>query len=378
MLPARQSHRACLADVLPSCLAALDGAANPLALGPVDAAVVVLADGLGNAALRARAGHARTLTRGLVKADVLVSGFPSTTAAAIASFATGVLPGEHGLVGYTVLDPANDRVVNQLSGWDEHLEPDTWQRSRTQFERAREHGIGAYSVGPTRYASTGYTRAVLRGSEYVPAGDIGDRFAVASAVLDRDPRSLVYVYVPELDVAAHASGWESDRWLAALEALDAAVAAFSASRGARQGLLVTADHGMLDVPPTSHVLFDSEPDLVAGVRHVAGDPRCLQLHLEPGASPGDVERLAGAWRDAEGGRSFIATRDEAIDSGWFGDVAAEVRPRMGDVFVAARARIAYYDSRETNPGPRRMVGQHGSLSPEELQVPLVRLGAFAR
>jgi hypothetical protein len=378
MLPARQSHRASLADVLPSCLAALGSADNPLSLGPVDAAIVVLADGLGNAALRARAGHARALTRSLTKADVLVSGFPSTTAAAIASFATGVLPGEHGLVGYTVLDDANDRVVNQLSGWDDRLDPATWQRSRTQFESAREQGIGAFSVGPARYAHSGYTSAVLRGSEYAVAGDIADRFTVARAVLDRNPRALIYVYVPELDVAAHAFGWESDRWLAALEALDAGVASFAGTLGPRQGLLVTADHGVVDVPHSSHVLFDTEPQLVTGVRHIAGDPRCLQLHLEPGASAEDMERLAGAWRDAEGSRSYVATRDEAIASGWFGDVAPEVRRRMGDVFVAARARIAYYDSRDVNPGPRRMIGQHGSFSPEELLVPLVRLGAFAR
>ena len=378
MLPARQSHRTSLADVLPSSLAALRSAANPLDLPGVDAAIIVLVDGLGSAALRARAGHARTLARRLGKPDVLVSGFPTTTATALASLATGTRAGEHGLVGFTVLDAANDRVVNQLSGWDDRLDPATWQRSATVFERAEESGIAAVSVGPARYRNSGFTRAVLRGSTYTDAAEISERFAAAREILDTTRHALVYVYVPELDVAAHAHGWESDHWLAALESLDAALAELSASLGPRQGLLLTADHGVLDVPERSHVLFDENPALVAGVRHVAGDPRCLQLHLEPDHSPANLDRLARSWRDGEGGRAWIATRQEAISADWFGNVHPEVYPRLGDLFVAARARIAYYDSRDPNPGPRRMIGQHGSLSPEELHVPLLRYGAFER
>jgi hypothetical protein len=83
-------------------------------------------------------------------------------------------------------------------------------------------------------------------------------------------------------------------------------------------------------------------------------------------------------RGARRRRAWIVDRDEAIASGWFGDVHPEARGRIGDVLVAARGLIAYYDSRDPNPGPRRMIGQHGSLTPEELLVPLVRLGAYER
>ncbi len=71
------------------------------------------------------------------------------------------------------------------------------------------------------------------------------------------------------------------------------------------------------------------------------------------------------------------TRDEAIEAGLFGPVDDEVRPRIGEVVVAARGRFAYYDDREADKRPQRMVGQHGSLTDEERTVPLLRLGAFA-
>ena len=84
------------------------------------------------------------------------------------------------------------------------------------------------------------------------------------------------------------------------------------------------------------------------------------------------------WQRREGHRSWVLSRDEAIVADLFGDVAPEVAPRIGDVLVAARAHIAYYDDRLQDKRAQLMVGQHGSLTDEERTVPLVRLGAFAR
>lgn len=72
------------------------------------------------------------------------------------------------------------------------------------------------------------------------------------------------------------------------------------------------------------------------------------------------------------------TRHEAIDLGLFGAVQPEVLPRIGDVLIAARGRVAYYDDRLDDRSAQRMVGQHGSLTLEETVVPLLRAGAFAR
>lgn len=379
MLPAPYSSGPSLADVLPSSLRAVQGEGNTLELPAVERAVVILVDGLGAAALRARAGHARYLAPRLTKRSVIESGFPTTTAAALATLCTGVAPGRHGMVGYRVRDASNDRTVNQLNGWDARLDPATWQRCRTVFETAAHAGVPSYAIGRAKHADSGFTRAVLRGAQYVPGQRIADRFAAAREILHRGGPALVYLYVHELDVAAHAYGWESAQWLAQLETLDAEVAAFGAGLAAGEGAILTADHGVLDVPASAQVLFDTVPGLLDGVRHVGGEPRCLQLYLEPDAAPGcAAELLADTWRQAEGARAWVATRAEAIEAGWFGPhVHPEVLPRIGDVIVAARKRITYYDSRAV-ASSRAMIGQHGSLSAEETRVPLVRLGAFER
>ncbi len=378
MLPTRQPDELTLADVLPSCVRSFDGEPNRLDLPAAERIAVVLVDGLGAAALRARAGHARMLSTAMTKRSTLASGFPTTTAAALASLTTGGTPGEHGIVGYSALVPAAGAVLNQLSGWSERMDPATWQRLPTVFEGLREAGIPSNTIGPVKYADSGLTHAILRGADYVSAGTIAERFAAARRLFDEGGRRLVYLYVPELDQLAHAKGWESDRWLATLETLDAEYGRFAASLRASEGLLLTADHGVVDVPATGHVLFGGVAELVEGVAHVGGDPRCLQLYLGAQATRDARGRLAEAWRRSEGGRAWIATREEAIAAGWFGRVDPEVEPRIGDVIVAARKLVAYYDGRGNDKTGQSMIGQHGSMTPEETIVPLVRAGVFAR
>lgn len=378
MLPAPKTDALSLADVLPSCLAAIFGDANRLGLPRVDRAVVVLVDGLGALALKARSGHARTLAGAITKAGIIDSGFPTTTAAALATLTTGTQPGQHGLVGYTVLDTVNDRMIKQLSGWDAALDPGVWQSMPTVFEGAASAGLDAVAIAPERYRGTGFTHGVLRGARFVGGNTIAERVGHTIEWLRGGTSGIAYVYIPEVDMAGHANGLDSTEWTDRLEVVDAAVRELAAALGPADGLIVTADHGVLDIAEHGHIHIDASPELLDGVRFIAGEPRCLQLHFAPDASAATRDATVAAWRAAESGRAWIATRDEAIDAGWFGPVRPEVAPRIGDVLVAARKAVAYYDSRTIVLGSHGMIGQHGSWSTDELKIPLLRYGAFAR
>jgi len=376
MLPGPVVGAVSLADVLRDCLGAVTGQPTRLGLRGVDRAAVVLLDGLGAESLRARAGHARTLAGAMAtRADVLATGVPTTTAAALASLTTGAPPGEHGMVGYAVLDPLRDRVVNQLRGWDDGLLPADWQRRPTLFERATAAGLGAVAVGADRYRESGFTGAVLRGARYVGARSLEDRLtALGEALADRSWRGIAYCYLAELDMAGHDQGWQSDAWADALERIDAGVADLARGLGAGAGVLVTADHGMVDVPERGRLVVEDGSPLWAGVRRLAGEHRLLHLHADAGTS---ATELAERWRDAVGGESWVATRDEAIAAGWFGPVDPEVLPRIGDVLVATRKAVAYYTEAAIAGSAGRMVGQHGSWTDAETRVPLLRFGAFS-
>lgn len=376
MLPGPADGAVSLADVLRDSLSAVVGGSRRLALAPVDRAAVIMIDGLGAENLRARTGHARTLAAALrTRADVIATGAPTTTAAALATLTTGVRPGTHGLVSYTALEPVSDRVVNQLRGWDDGSLPPDWLRSPTVFEAAGAAGVEARIFGAERYRSSGFTGAVLRGADYVPARTIEDRFeAMGEALADRSWRGIAYLYVAELDMAAHDEGWESDAWASALERVDAAVTALTRRLDARTGAILTADHGIVDVAESRRIVIGDASPLWSGVRHVAGEHRLLHLHLEQDVDPAVV---ATAWLDARGADAWVATRHEAIDAGWFGEVDPAVLPRIGDVLVAARKAVAYYTESAFAGSAGRMVGQHGSWTDAETRVPLLRFGAFA-
>ena len=168
ILPSESPAARSVVGVADDVFAALRG--DSATLPRAESVVLVLIDGLGAISLRAHAGHARALTAGMAKKDVAHSVFPSTTAAALTSILTGVWPGEHGLVGYSVLDPAQDALVNQLTGWEsEGIDPATWQAAPTIFERARAEGRPTFAVGVAAYAGSGFTRATLRGADFVAA-----------------------------------------------------------------------------------------------------------------------------------------------------------------------------------------------------------------
>ncbi len=334
------------------------GEQNPLRLPRVAGAVVLLVDGLGSAQLGQRAGHARALAA--APGGSLDAGFPSTTAVALASLTTGALAGAHGIVGYDALVPGAG-VRNQLRDWGGAMDPARWQRLPTVFE-----STPSVAIGEPRHAFGGFTNAVLRGAEFRGGRSMADRFALAEQAARE--RALVYLYVPELDRAGHDRGWQSAEWIDALEELDGLTAQLAASLRRDVGLIVTADHGMVDVEASAHRIVP--PALLERVVHVAGEPRCLQLHVE-----GDADAAADGWRAWLGDGAWVATRQQVIDSGWLGDVHPDVMPRLGDVFVAVRGRTAIYVDAD-DPG-RGMVGQHGSLTPDELRVPLRRFGGFA-
>ena len=366
-----------VAEVLTSAAASLGvpGFENRLTLPASRRVCVVLADGLGRNLLKQKSAHTPFLRsvmqsgQGRVPVS-LDSAFPSTTAASLASFGTGLAAGQHGMVGYDVLDPDQDRVVNMLGGWDAGVDPQVWQPFPTVFERAAEH-VDVVTVSLPQFGDSAMTRAALRGGRHVTATTSHARTAAAAEAMAGAGSSLMYFYVNELDKAGHRHGCESPQWEHQLEELDATVKRLSATLPAGTTILLTADHGMIDVPESRRIDYSADPALIAGVRHTAGEPRMVHLYLEePEGDAGSV-RLIDAWRARFGERIWAFTREEAISAGLFGEVRAEAAPRIGDVMIAAREPLAFYDTRRVRPTALEVVGQHGSLTKAEREVPLL-------
>lgn len=360
-----------LADLLPAVVRSLDGVATdggPLALPTAPRACVLLVDGLGDLLLRERAGHAPFLRAQLERTGTLTAGFPTTTATSMGSLGTGLPPGSHGLVGYEVLVPEQDALLNELS-WEPPVDPRRWQPETTVFQHAVAAGVEVVRVGPGFFDGSGLTEAALRGGRFVAAESLDDRVDAALAALRAAPRTLVYVYWGDVDKVGHVSGCGSWEWGEELAKVDLAIRRLAAGLPRDALLHVTADHGMVDVPHHQRIDLAHDPELAAGVRHAGGEPRCPQLYCEPGRADDVLAR----WSQRLAGRATVASRQQAVAAGWFGAVRPHVGPRIGDVVVVCEPGLAVVDSRRMRPALLSLVGLHGAMTPQESLVPLLTL-----
>ena len=363
-----------LADVLPSVAVSLGvpwrgaTASDGFAFPPTRRAVVVLVDGLGHDLLARRAGHAPWLRSRLPTTRRVASGFPSTTATSMGTFGTGLAAGAHGLLGYEVLVPGADRMLNELS-WEDGPDPRTWQPHETVFEAAERSGVEVVRVGPAYFDGSGLTNAALRGGRFVAGVSLESRVDATLAAVRSAPRTLVYLYWGELDKVGHVHGCDSWQWGEELESIDRELGRLSARLPADCSLTVTADHGMVDAPHELRLDVAHLPVLAAGVRHVSLEARAPQLYVEAGAAA-DVR---AAWSEVLGDRAIVQSREEAVAAGWFGAVSPQNLPRIGDVVVAMRGRFAVVDSRRARPELLALLGLHGSLSDDEVSVPVVHV-----
>ena len=365
-----------LGELIPSLLSSLGvaGFANPLLIEPVARVCLLLVDGLGWELLRGNAAAAPFLNS--IAQEPLTAGFPATTAASLSSLAIGVPPGEHGLVGYTMALPGYDRAFNTLT-WSlyglgprvdlaEALVPESFQPLPTLAERAAAAGMPIHHLGPAFHERSALTRAIGRGERF-HAADSLEALADGALRLLNAPRTFVFGYHPRLDAAGHVNGVASQPWKDELVAVDHAVRQLAEQLPADSLLVVTGDHGMVDLQPGERLDLADHPDIAAGVRILGGEARARYV----GTVPGATDDVLAAWRSTLGDRMWIWSTEEAIATGIFGPrVSDRARERMGDMVAAAYGRVGIVE-RSIDPAQARLVGHHGSLTPAEQLVPLL-------
>ena len=218
---------------------------------------------------------------------------------------------------------------------------------------------------------TGMTRAVFRGGRYRPAFSLGDLAQESVLALRAGSRSFVYSYNPELDATGHARGIDSEGWRLQLTHVDRLAADVASRLPSDSALIVTGDHGMVDLRADQRIDTADRPRLRHGVRFLGGEPRARHVYTRPGAE----REVLAAWREEVGDRMWVVSREEAIVSGWFGPAVADrFRARIGDVIAAAHGPIGIVE-RDVASVEAQLIGHHGSMTADEQLVPFLLIRA---
>ena len=329
--------------------------------------VFVIVDGLGDNYLQAN-GAGGVLARH--RRGAISAVFPSTTATAITASFTGATPLEHGLTGWFTYFPEAGCVGAPLPF----------------LRRGEKATLG---VAPARIFTEPSLFDTLADRVIVVSWDAivestynvfhcgrAERRAYASlegfveqtvaAVKSGPQRKYIYAYWPEFDALSHRHGVGSAEVRAHFDALDAAFGELLGRLAGSDTLLVlSADHGFVDVPPAE--IVDLPAALSAQLRFpLCGERRVAFCHVQ------DEKRFLADARSFLGERAEVRPSRELADEGWFGTGRPQPHfaQRIGDVALLMRGRGAVKD---WVPGESRHlhIGDHGGTSEDEMRIPLV-------
>ncbi len=336
----------------------------PAAARRADQVILLVVDGLGWLQMEERRHLMPRLSQ--MSGGAITSVVPSTTAAALTSIVVGAPPSSHGIVGYRVVveGPSGPEVMNVLK-W-RTASGDARQIADPRIFQVLEpfSGQPVPVVSKADFAGTAFTEAHQRGALQVGWFQASS-LAVEVRGLVASGERLVYAYYDGVDRIAHIRGF-GDHYDAELVALDRIVGDLIDHLPKGVALVVTADHGQVEIGSKA---VELAPRLVDEVSMVSGEARFRWLHTKSDGDHG-TERLAKLARDIYGHQAWVATLDQVDAEGWLGGpLRPEFRARLGDVALVPFEPVAYLDRAEA--GDFKLACRHGSLTPEEMLVPLV-------
>ena len=172
----------------------------------------------------------------------------------------------------------------------------------------------------------------------------------------------MHAYYPGIDKIAHERGF-GEFYDAELACADRMVDDMLDRLPRDTVVLVTADHGQVEVG--DRLLYPSD-DVLRLLELQSGEGRMRWMHARPGAE----EELFEAACEEFGDVAWVRRRSEVIEEGWFGPhFPAPMSGRLGDVVIAPFAPVSLFE--EADSGPFNLICRHGSLTEDEVLVPLI-------
>jgi hypothetical protein len=332
--------------------------------------LLVLLDAFGARFLERHDDH--PLLRGLDAVHPLATQFPSTTTAHVTTLHTGLPVGAHGLYEWNVLEPALGRIVTPLrcafagdrhgdglleAGFDvARLLPD----APTFYERLGARGVPSLLAQPASFSPSTFDGIAARGATLRPYRDLEAAVRDAVRSLAAVERGYAYVYFDGIDASGHVNGPSSRAFTAAcLAALDAVRSGLG--RASDLHVLVTADHGQVDVDPRTTIWLDDLHPPLAGLElRPAGSSRDVFLHVPDR----EVDGVLAALRPHV---EAVPVADLLADGAFGRDVGPALLDRLGTVCVLPPpGRTAWLRSAvDVQKGFR---GHHGGRTPDETRT----------
>jgi predicted AlkP superfamily pyrophosphatase or phosphodiesterase len=318
----------------------------------------------------------------------LTSQFPSTTAAHMTTLCANQTVGEHGIYEWFMYEPLLERVVAPLlytlagdkKGGPLALEPALFFPEGQLFKELKRHNIRCTVFQQEMIAHSIYSKWMFDGAERI----VYKSWPQALRLLKEHWRlpGFFYLYFGEFDTEAHHHGTSSPEVAQALDRcfIELEAALMSGLLPESTALIVTADHGMIDINPATTIYLNQKfPGLEHKLKkgadgHVlspAGSCRDYFLHVQPSHLEEVLSELKVGLQEV----AWVTLTSDLIEQGFFGPkgVSDRCKERMGDIAMIAKGSnsIWWY---EKDRFEQKLHAMHGGLTPDELETIFLFLG----
>lgn len=312
----------------------------------------------------------RIRNAGQATAIKTTSVFPSTTATALVSLASGLKPGEHGVIGYKALYKEAGALIKPLESTyaSSNRENQLWQigamkemfHINTIFEKLKKKHIKSSVILPSFLVGSGYSEMIFSGAtQLFGYKDIWEALFLYKTELENTRSKFVYFYTPFIDSIEHAYGNEHEVSIEAADFIFNRVMSITKKHTQKVTGIVTSDHG--------HITLSGEVDF--------HKDKALMNKLD---LPPYGDGRAPLFRSRYNPRKELAKYNLKIfDSKdfkpLFGRVDKTIEELMPDFVGAPLDSKSYNYDYELNPKKpkHQMKSNHGGLSPEEMEIPIV-------
>ncbi len=301
--------------------------------------------------------------------------FPSTTACAVTSLVTGEWPGVHGLTGWFTYLPDRERTVVVLPFVERGTEKPLGELNITMSSIVTSRSLfsqlecAVRTFLPHHLKRGEYSRWAHGSSEVVGYRTISSGLAAAADYLrEAEGPTFSFFYIPDMDTAQHEQGTAGVRVKRLVRNLDAALLDLRAQLGDEVCMVVTADHGLVDVPSGRQFhLSEEDPLLRYLVAPPAGEAAMPVFHVREGLEKKFEEFFTSSY----GALMQLISIPDAEALGLFGadGISPVMRARLGN-FIGIASEPVALEYLASGQESKNHLAFHGGLQPEVMQVPL--------
>ena len=304
--------------------------------------------------------------------------FPSTTASALTSLATGLWPSQHGALGWwTYLNQINGpvttlpftRMVDGISLEELGVASESLLVAEPYLRTSKKEVCGLL---PSNIYASAFSSYALGGNPVIKYSSMEEGFQSATNLLKyKESPTFMYFYIPDVDSNAHRYGIDHNCTKAAVTEVDRLCRILRDEvEGSNIRVIITADHGHLEANQYEKIAINEKVLEVGLIQQpISGDARVSYIRFD--REPADITHAALA--DFFGDEFQLITSQEAIMWQLLGPIMNETsKDRLGDLIAIARGSSIACWSEEGQLGSMlNLKSFHSGLTKREMEVPLI-------